>query len=152
MRTGWRGARVGRGGALAGKRKRRDGAPARTSPGGGSEGARFPGAPRRSELPREYAIALRDIKSRIRKERVRVVLAANAALVLFYWDLGRLIIHWQHRHGWGARVIDRLSLDLRAAFPDMRGFSPRNLKYMRAFAAAWPKRAIVQGPLAQIPW
>ena len=42
--------------------------------------------------------------------------------------------------------------DLRAAFPDMKGFSPRNLKYMRAFAAAWPERAIVQEALAQIPW
>jgi predicted nuclease of restriction endonuclease-like (RecB) superfamily len=49
-------------------------------------------------------------------------------------------------------VIDRLSTDLRAAFPDMRGFSPRNLKYMRAFAAAWPDRAIVQQLAAQIPW
>jgi predicted nuclease of restriction endonuclease-like (RecB) superfamily len=52
----------------------------------------------------------------------------------------------------GAKVIDRLSADLRAAFPDMKGFSPRNLKYMRAFAAAWPDPAIVQQLAAQIPW
>ena len=58
----------------------------------------------------------------------------------------------QEREGWGAKVIDRLSQDLREAYPDMRGLSPRNLKYMRAFAAAWPDRAIVQEPLAQIPW
>ena len=51
-----------------------------------------------------------------------------------------------------ARTIDRLSHDLREAFPDMRGFSPRNLKYMRAFAAAWPEREIVQEVLAQITW
>ena len=51
-----------------------------------------------------------------------------------------------------ARNIDRLSHDLREAFPDMRGFSPRNLKYMRAFAAAWPEREIVQEVLAQITW
>ena len=41
---------------------------------------------------------------------------------------------------WGAKVIDRLSHDLKSAFPEMSGFSARNLKYMRAFAAAWPSR------------
>ena len=48
--------------------------------------------------------------------------------------------------------MNRLAADLREAFPDMKGFSPRNLKYMRAFAAAWPERAIVQEALARIPW
>lgn len=54
--------------------------------------------------------------------------------------------------GWGAKVIERLALDLRAAFPDMKGFSPRNLKYMRAFAQAWPESEFVQQAAAQIPW
>ena len=58
----------------------------------------------------------------------------------------------QNKEGWGAKVIDRLSTDLREAFPDMRGLSPRNLKYMRAFAAAWSDQAIVQRVIAQIPW
>lgn len=49
-------------------------------------------------------------------------------------------------------MIDRFADDLRQAFPDLRGFSPRNLKYMRAFAGAWPERAIVQQAAAQIPW
>jgi predicted nuclease of restriction endonuclease-like (RecB) superfamily len=49
-------------------------------------------------------------------------------------------------------VIDRLAADLRDAFPDMKGFSPRNLKYMRAFAAAWRDPAIVQRVVAQLPW
>lgn len=48
--------------------------------------------------------------------------------------------------------MDRLSVDLRLAFPDMKGLSPRNLKYMRKFAEAWPDRAIVQQAAAQIPW
>ena len=56
----------------------------------------------------------------------------------------KAILARQEREGWGAGTIDRLSHDLREAFPDMRGFSPRNLKYMRAFAAAWPEREIVQ--------
>ena len=59
---------------------------------------------------------------------------------------------WRGRSERGAKVIDRLAADLLEAFPDMKGFSPRNLKYMRAFAAAWPERAIVQEPLARIPW
>lgn len=79
-------------------------------------------------------------------------MAANSALVLLYWDIGHLILQRQDRAGWGARVIDRLAKDLRDAFPDTKGFSPRNLKYMRAFAAAWPERVFVQQAAAQIPW
>ena len=116
------------------------------------EEARFPVAPAKVALPRDYADALGTIKQRILDERLRVVLAANAAMVLLYWDIGRMILERQNRAGWGAKVTDRLAADLREAFPDMQGFSPRNLKYMRAFAAAWPERSIVQEALAQIPW
>ncbi len=63
-----------------------------------------------------------------------------------------MIVDRQERAGWGAKVIDRLAADLREAYPDMKGFSARNLKYMRAFAAAWPDTAIVQEPLARITW
>jgi predicted nuclease of restriction endonuclease-like (RecB) superfamily len=73
-------------------------------------------------------------------------------MVLLYWDIGRTILARQDQEGWGSRVIDRLAADLRQAFPDMHGFSPRNLKYMRAFAAAWLNRKIVQRLAAQIPW
>ncbi len=115
-------------------------------------GALFPAPPTRGEVPGDYAEALREIKRRIQQERLRVVLAANSAMVLLYWDIGRMILGRQNRAGWGARVIDRLAHDLREAFPDMEGVSPRNLKYMRAFASAWPDRAIVQQLAAQIPW
>lgn len=116
------------------------------------EVAAFPVSPDRANLPDDYPRILGAIKSRIQEERLRVVLSANSAMVLLYWDLGRMILARQNRAGWGAKVIDRLADDLRKSFPDMRGFSPRNLKYMRAFAAAWPDGAIVQDPLAQIPW
>ncbi|HRC86728.1 MAG TPA: DUF1016 N-terminal domain-containing protein, partial [Thermoanaerobaculia bacterium] len=92
------------------------------------------------------------MQRRIREERLRVVLSANAALVLLYWDLGKMILGRQQSAGWGAKVIDRLAGDLRRAFPDMKGFSARNLKYMRAFAAAWPERDFVQQAAARIPW
>lgn len=133
-------------------RKRRAVAESRLARGRAQPEARFPVAPARSALPQDYAEALATIKSRIQEERVRVVLAANAAMVLLYWDIGRVILGRQERAGWGAKVIDRLAVDLREAFPDMRGFSPRNLKYMRAFAAAWPERDFVQQAAARIPW
>jgi predicted nuclease of restriction endonuclease-like (RecB) superfamily len=115
-------------------------------------GVSFPVAPPPSTTPSGYAKAFGEIKRRVQQERLRVVLAANTAMVRLYWDIGRVILDRQESEGWGAKVIDRLATDLRAAFPDMKGFSPRNLKYMRAFAAAWPERAIVQEPLARIPW
>ena len=114
--------------------------------------AAFLVAPTKASLPSGYANALATIKSRIQQERLRVVIGANAAMVLMYWDVGRMILERQEHAGWGAKVIDRLAADLLDAFPDIKGFSPRNLKYMRAFAAAWPERAIVQEPLARIPW
>lgn len=116
------------------------------------EAALFPAAPPRAGLPSDYGAVLDEIKRRIQQERLRVVMAANSAMVLLYWDIGQLILQRQDHAGWGARVIDRLAKDLRDAFPDTRGFSPRNLKYMRAFAAAWPDRAIVQRVVAQLPW
>jgi predicted nuclease of restriction endonuclease-like (RecB) superfamily len=103
-------------------------------------------------IPKSYADFLDVLKSRIRQERLRVVLASNAALVNLYWDIGKTILEKQAREGWGAKIIDRLSADLSKEFPGMKGFSPRNLKYMRAFAAAWPDRSIVQEVLAQITW
>lgn len=114
--------------------------------------AMFPVAPARHDAPEGYAAVLGEFKERIRCERLRVVLASNAAMVLLYWDIGERILDKQHHEGWGARVIDRLSADLQEAFPDMKGFSPRNLKYMRRFAEVWPEREIVQAVLAQLTW
>ena len=79
-------------------------------------------------------------------------LSVNRELVLLYWHIGREILARQAEQGWGAKVIERLAQDLRKAFPDMKGFSPRNLKYMRAFADAWNDAGFVQAALAQLPW
>ena len=124
----------------------------RRSRGRQREGASFPVGPSTSQLPPDYTTAFAEIKERIRKGRLSAVLVANAGLVLLYWDIGRAILDRQGREGWGAKVIDRLSQDLRDVYPDMQGLSPRNLKYMRALAAAWPDRGIVQRTVAQIPW
>lgn len=103
-------------------------------------------------LTTEYIRLLDDLKVRVRAARVQAALAANQELVLLYWHIGRGILERQDALGWGARVVDQLARDLRAEFPEMTGFSPRNLKYMRAFAEAWPDLEFVQQAAARIPW
>jgi len=102
--------------------------------------------------PTGYADWLAELKTRIHTAQQRAALAVNRELVLLYWQIGRDILERQAQQGWGAKVIERLAHDLRTAFPDMKGFSPRNLKYMRAFAETWPDSEFVQGVLAQLPW
>lgn len=102
--------------------------------------------------PTGYADWLAELKQRIHAAQQRATLAVNRELVLLYWRIGQDILARQASQGWGSKVVDRLARDLRNAFPDMKGFSPRNLKYMRAFAEAWPDGEFVQAALAQLPW
>lgn len=100
----------------------------------------------------DYRSWLTDLKQRVEHARQRAAASANRELVTLYWQIGRDILERQQRQGWGAKVIDQLARDLKDAFPDMRGFSPRNLKYMRALAQAWPAPEFVQQAVAQLPW
>ncbi|KVV53447.1 hypothetical protein WK92_08360 [Burkholderia ubonensis] len=100
----------------------------------------------------DYRSWLTDLKQRVEHARQRAAASANRELVTLYWQIGRDILERQQQRGWGAKVIDQLARDLKDAFPDMRGFSPRNLKYMRALAQAWPAPEFVQQPAAQLPW
>jgi predicted nuclease of restriction endonuclease-like (RecB) superfamily len=102
-------------------------------------------------LPADYADWLASLKSRIQGARQRALLSANAGQIHLYHDIGRDILERQSRQGWGAKVIDQLSSDLRAAFPSMKGFSTTNLKYMRFFAEHCPDRQFVQQSAAQFP-
>lgn len=103
-------------------------------------------------LPKGYDNFLTALKERIRHAQLRAALSVNQELVLLYWSIGRDILARQKEQGWGAKIIERLAADLHKAFPEMTGFSPRNLKYMRAFGAAWPDEPFVQQVAAQIPW
>jgi len=114
--------------------------------------ALFPVPPPISELPSGYAKVLRELKQRIEQTRLATVITANTAMTRLYWQVGSVILARQEHEGWGTKVTDRLSYDLRQAFPDMAGLSARNLNYMRAFAAAWTDREILQAPLAQLTW
>jgi predicted nuclease of restriction endonuclease-like (RecB) superfamily len=112
----------------------------------------FPLADSLSVMPESYKSFIEGLTGQIRQERLHAVLSASKAMILMYWNIGKSILLQQQKEGWGAKVIDRMSKDLKESFPDMTGFSPRNLKYMRKFAEAWPDFSIVQRTVAQIPW
>ena len=112
----------------------------------------FPVAPPKVELPEGYSDWLTELKQVIETERLRIIIASNAGMIMLYRVIGQRILEKQQAQGWGAKIIDRLAFDLREQFPEMKGFSPRNLKYMRAFAAAWPNPEIVQRYAAQLSW
>ena len=115
-------------------------------------GVIIPVAPAIAEMDETYTSFVERLKQTIRSTRVAVTLQANARLIMMYWQIGSMILKAQEQQGWGARVIDRLSLDLREAFPDMKGFSASNLKHMRRFAKEWPDLSIGQQAVTQLPW
>jgi predicted nuclease of restriction endonuclease-like (RecB) superfamily len=108
--------------------------------------------PTSSALPASYAEWLSQLKKDIACARQRATLAVNSELVGLYARIGREILTRQETQGWGARVIERLALDLKDAFPDMRGWSSSNLKYIRFFAQHCPDGLIGQQPADQLPW
>ncbi|HCS08770.1 hypothetical protein PFLL34_01324 [Pseudomonas fluorescens] len=105
-----------------------------------------------SALPEGYADWLTQLKVDIAQARQRAALAVNAELVQLYHRIGAEIRQRQQVNAWGAKVIERLARDLSDAFPDIRGFSSRNLKYMAFFAQHCPNGLFGQQPAAQLPW
>jgi len=99
-----------------------------------------------------YEAFLTDLKHRIRTAQVKAAIAVNHELILLYWQIGMDILTRQQQEGWGTKVVERLAKDLKREFPDIKGFSSRNLKYMRAFAETYPDAQFVQQAAAQIPW
>ena len=104
------------------------------------------------QAPEGYSDWLAELKVKIHNAQQHATLAVNHELILLYWQIGRDILNRQAEQGWGAKVIERLAHDLRNLFPNMKGFSSRNLKYMRSFAGTWTDLAIVQQAVAQLPW
>ncbi len=100
----------------------------------------------------EYKSILIDLKVKIRLSQQRAILSVNHELVLLYWEIGSIILNKQFERGWGVKIIDTLSYDLKEAFPEGKGFSIRNLKYMRQFAQTYPDKGVVQETLAQLNW
>ncbi|TCU50110.1 PDDEXK nuclease domain-containing protein [Curtobacterium sp. PhB146] len=103
-------------------------------------------------LPENYAATLDALKKRVQSARFTAQRRVNTELVRLYWQIGAMILDRQQTAGWGSGLVDQLARDLRTAFPEMKGFSRRNVFYMRSFAAAWPGPEVVQQPVAQLPW
>ena len=120
--------------------------------GKNKDGVILPVAPNLSEMSDAYLRIIEEVKSEIQKQRISVVLNANSSMICLYWNIGKSILKKQGEEGWGAKIIDRMAKDLKDAFPEMSGFSPRNIKYMRKFAESWPDFEIMQRVVAQIPW
>ena len=99
-----------------------------------------------------YDSWIRSIKERVQRARIKATMLANSEQILLYWDIGYDILAKQNSEGWGTKVVERMSADLKAAFPDMKGWSRSNLMYMRQFAEAWTRKEIVQAPLGQLPY
>jgi predicted nuclease of restriction endonuclease-like (RecB) superfamily len=114
-----------------------------------------PPARRPDPLPADYPQFLEEIKTSVTAARSRAALAVNAVVLGAYWEIGSGILAREGREGWGAKVIERLAADLRREFPDLKGLSARNLRYMRDFARAWPAESaeeMLQQPAAKLPW
>jgi predicted nuclease of restriction endonuclease-like (RecB) superfamily len=103
-------------------------------------------------IPVEYVEALAEAKRAIRASRTRSVVAVNTGMMMLYWNLGNLIANRETKQGWGAKIVERLSNDLRAEFPGMTGLSFRNLRYMRDFALAWSTSEMLPQAVATLPW
>ncbi len=99
--------------------------------------ASFPLPASASEMPSDYATVLVRLKRRIAAAQTRAPLSASRDLVALYWHVGATIVQRQTNSGWEDGVVEPLAQDLRQAFHDLEGFSPRNIWRMRAFCLAW---------------
>ncbi len=104
----------------------------------------------------EYKHWLKDRKQKVLQSQLKAVVQVNSTLLEFYWELGEEIVLRQSQASWGDGFLKQLSHDLMAEFPEMKGFSERNLKYIRQWVVFYSSEpAIGQQPVAQltqIPW
>ncbi|MGW9412433.1 PDDEXK nuclease domain-containing protein [Arthrobacter cupressi] len=117
-----------------------------------TETAHFEATPAATAMPAWYPELLASVSRQVHGGRSRAISAANREMLLAYWNIGNELSQRESAEGWGSKVVTRLSADVRAAFPEAKGFSPRNLRYMKSFAQAWPDFPILQQPVATLPW
>jgi predicted nuclease of restriction endonuclease-like (RecB) superfamily len=97
-----------------------------------------------SKLPGTYLQILEILKTRIRDARIKAIITANVQLLAIYWEIGHTISEQEKQQGWGAKIVEQLARDLKREFPDFKGLSARNLRYMRDFALGWPELKVLQ--------
>ncbi|PWJ58032.1 putative nuclease of restriction endonuclease-like (RecB) superfamily [Dyadobacter jejuensis] len=100
----------------------------------------------------DYIVLLERLKNEIRQARLQATVSANTEMLSLYWRIGSIILEQEKQQGWGQKVVMRLVSDLKQEFPNMKGISPRNLRYMKSFAAAYPDVSILQEALAKLTW
>ena len=105
-----------------------------------------------SLLSNEYKRLLKEIKEKVLTSQLKAAIAVNSELIKLYWEIGNTVHQRQKIEGWGAKVSEKLAQDLKSAFPDMKGFSARNLRFMVQFAKEYPVPEIGKQLVSQIPW
>ena len=103
-------------------------------------------------MNKSYQTFLKKIKEKVKTSQLKAAVAINQELIKLYWDIGNSVLERQKKEGWGAKTTEKLAKDLKSSFPDMKGFSLRNIQYMVKFAREYPDISIVQQLVAQIPW
>ncbi len=99
---------------------------------------------------KDYSAWLNELKTRVRLVQIKAAVKVNSELLLFYWELGQDIVDKQKNAKWGDKFLNQLSIDLIASFPDMKGFSLRNLKYIKQWFSFWHKEIIAKQPVSQL--
>lgn len=103
-------------------------------------------------LDKEYMAFFSDIKTRLKTAQIRAALAANSELIKFYWELGNDLIEKQKTQKWGTHFLEQFSHDMRQSFPEMQGFSVRNLQRMKQFSTLYVDISITTQAVPQLPW
>lgn len=101
-------------------------------------------------LPNGYTQWRKDIEQLIDTAKLHTALNVNVGTLTLYWNIGKSILQKQKQEGWGKQVIEQLSKDLISRYPDDRGYSKRNLGYMKSFAMQYPDFPFLQVPLAKL--
>ena len=103
-----------------------------------------------ASVDEKYNTVFKLLVNKIKGSRQRVASIANSELLAVYWEIGKILLEQRIKEGWGKKIIEILSRDLKAEFPNMGGFSQRNLEYMQTFAYNWPHFPFSQPPVAQL--
>ena len=106
----------------------------------------------KKQVSKSYVDFLQEIKSRIRTAQYEALRTVNRELITLYWDIGKMIVKRQERHGWGKSIVESLGQDLQKEFPGTKGFSVQNLWYMRQFYLEYHKSSNLQPLVGEIAW
>ena len=103
-----------------------------------------------TDLNKNYGLIITDLKTKIRQAQLRISFTANTQLLQLYWDIGSAILQNENLDGWGSKIVEKLAFDLKLEFPELKGFSARNLRYMRSFVVAYNTELFLQPTVAKL--